>query len=170
MSRARAALDLISHSPEQTRRFGYHLGRLVEPGDVILLFGQMGAGKTFLTQGIARGLGVEGYVQSPTFTLAVEHRGRNAAGQALTLFHLDLYRIEGPADFDTFGHEEYLDDPDGVVVMEWPERLGSALPEECLLVNIEYLADTKRRLTFHPRGERYRRRLKDFHREVFGGR
>jgi tRNA threonylcarbamoyladenosine biosynthesis protein TsaE len=167
---ARPSLDLISHSPEQTRRFGFHLGRLVEPGDVILLFGEMGSGKTLLTQGIARGLNIDGYVQSPTFTLAVQHRGSNASGTALTLFHLDLYRIEGPGDFDTFGHEEYLDDPTGVVVIEWPERLGSALPDEYLLINIEYLADTKRRLTFFPRGERYRGRLDAFHREVFGAR
>lgn len=162
------ALDLITHSPEQTRRLGMHLGKLVEPGDILLLWGQIGAGKTLLTQGMARGLGVDDYVQSPTFTLAVEHDGKRSDGTPLTLYHIDLYRIDGPSDFDTFGYEDYLDDTAGVVVIEWPERLGTEIPEQYLLINIEYVADTKRKLTFYPRGERYTGRVSKLRREVYG--
>jgi tRNA threonylcarbamoyladenosine biosynthesis protein TsaE len=166
----RPDLDIISHSPQQTRNVGYHLGKVLEAGDVVLLFGQIGSGKTWLTQGIAGGLDVSGYVQSPTFTLAVEHSGTSHDGRSVTLYHLDLYRIDTPGDIDTFGHEEYLDDPDGIVVIEWPERLGAGIPEEHLLINIEYLADTKRKLTFYPRGDRYRERIAQFRKEVFGAR
>ncbi|MEX2425401.1 MAG: tRNA (adenosine(37)-N6)-threonylcarbamoyltransferase complex ATPase subunit type 1 TsaE, partial [Thermomicrobiaceae bacterium] len=132
--------------------------------------GQIGSGKTQFSQGIASGLHVDGYVPSPTFTLVVEHAGRSGEGQPVTLYHLDLYRIDEPGEIDTFGHEEYLDDPGGIVVIEWPERLGAEIPEEHLLIAIEYLADTKRKLMFYPRGQRYRDRIAAFREEVFGGR
>ncbi len=166
----RPALDLISHSPDQTRRFGYHLGRLAQAGDVLLLHGQIGAGKTTLVQGIARGLGIEGYVQSPTFTLASEHVGRTAAGERTALYHLDLYRLEGAGDLASFGYEEYLDEPGGIVVIEWPERLVSDLPEEHLLISLEHLADTKRRLAFLPQGSRAQEMTEAFRAEVFRAR
>jgi tRNA threonylcarbamoyladenosine biosynthesis protein TsaE len=170
MSGSRADFDLISHSPQQTRNVGLHLGQILQPGDVVLLFGQIGSGKTLLTQGIAAGLHIDGYVQSPTFTLVVEHEGTSGEGNPITLYHLDLYRIEDPGEIDTFGHEEYLDDPEGIVVIEWPERLGAMIPEEHLLITIEYLADTKRKLMFFSRGDRYRARVSAFREEVFGGR
>lgn len=170
MTSRRPALDLISHSPEQTRAVGARLGRLARSGDVYLLRGTLGAGKTVLAQGVARGLGVEGYVQSPTFTLATEHRGVTADGHAVILYHLDLYRIEAPAEVMTFGFEEYLDDPDGIVVIEWPERAQADLPETYLLVELEHLADEKRRLVLRPRGERYVTLVEELRAEVAGAR
>ncbi len=170
MTSRRPALDLISHSPDQTRRFGYHLGRLARAGDVLLLHGQIGAGKTTLVQGIARGLGVEGYVQSPTFTLASEHAGRTASGERVTLFHLDLYRLEGAGDLASFGYEEYFDEPSGIVVIEWPERLAEELPDEHLLIRLEHLADAKRRLAFLPQGSRAQELTEAFRAEVFRAR
>jgi tRNA threonylcarbamoyladenosine biosynthesis protein TsaE len=170
MSTERAALDLISHSPQQTLNVGQHLGQVLQPGDVVLLFGQIGVGKTALTKGIAQGLNVSTAVQSPTFTLVVEHQGEDASGTPITLYHLDLYRIDDVGEIDTFGHEEYLDDPNGIVVIEWPERLGAIIPEEHLLITIDYLADTKRKLMFFARGERYHDRIHVFRSEVFGGR
>lgn len=170
MTSRRPALDLISHSPDQTRRFGYHLGRLARAGDVLLLHGQIGAGKTTLVQGIARGLGVEGYVQSPTFTLASEHVGRTAGGERVTLFHLDLYRLEGVGDLASFGYEEYFNEPGGIVVVEWPERLAEELPEEHLLIKLEHLADTKRRLAFLLQGSRAQELTEAFRAEVFRAR
>jgi len=151
----RSALDVISHSPDQTRQIGFRLGRLVRAGDVLLLAGQVGAGKTTLVQGMARGLNVEGYVQSPTFALAAEHKGRTAAEERVTLFHLDFYRLEGVQDFDTFGYEEYLDAEDGIAVIEWPERLPTSSFDEYLLIELRHLSDSKRRLVFRPNGERY---------------
>src|SRR5690625_3762742 len=88
MKSERPALDLISHSPQQTRNVGLHLGRVLRPGDIVLLFGQIGSGKTRLTQGIAHGLQIEGYVQSPTFTLVVEHQGTSEDGRPINLYHL----------------------------------------------------------------------------------
>lgn len=170
MPAVRPDLDLISHSPQQTKNIGYHLGLVLRPGDIVLLFGQIGSGKTLLTQGIASGLNVTSYVQSPTFTLVVEHPARLADGTPVTLYHMDLYRIDAPGDIDTFGHEEYLDDPAGIVVIEWPERLGAETPQEHLLINIEHLADTKRKLMFFARGQRYADRVGAFHKEVFGDR
>lgn len=170
MGTERPTLDLISHSPQQTRNVGLHLGQVLQPGDVVLLFGQIGAGKTQLTQGIAHGLNIDGYVQSPTFTLVVEHEGTSSNGSRVRLYHIDLYRIDAPGEIETFGHEEYLDDPDGIVVIEWPERLGVETPDEHLLITIEHLADTKRKLMFFPRGERYLRRVQAMREEVFGDR
>jgi tRNA threonylcarbamoyladenosine biosynthesis protein TsaE len=170
MTSERPDLDLISHSPQQTRNVGFHLGQVLQPGDVVLLFGQIGAGKTALTQGLAHGLGVDSYVQSPTFTLVVEHRGTTGAGLPVNLYHLDLYRIDESSEIESFGHEEYLDDAEGIVVIEWPERLGAQVPDHHLLITIEYLADTKRKLMFFPRGERYGERVASFREEVFGGR
>lgn len=168
MSSRRRALDLISHSPEQTRSFGARLGRLARPGDVYLLRGPLGSGKTALTQGIARGLGVEGYVQSPTFTLAAEHPARSADGSGVTLYHLDLYRLESPGEVETFGYDEYLDDPHGIVVIEWPERAEAAMPEAFMLIELEHLADAKRRLVLEPHGERYVTLVEELRAEVVG--
>ena len=167
MTSRRPALDLITHSPDQTRSFGARLGRLARPGDVYLLRGPLGSGKTAFAQGVARGLGVEGYVQSPTFTLAAEHEGR-ADGRPITLYHLDLYRLEDPAEVETFGYDEYLDDPDGIVVIEWPERAEAELPEAFLLIELEHLADSKRRLILYPHGERYVRLVDELRAEVVG--
>lgn len=170
MTTQRPALDVISHSPDQTRWLGARLGRLAQPGDVFLLTGLIGSGKTTLVQGLARGLGVTGYVQSPTFTLVNEHPGRTAEGRPVTLYHLDLYRLEGDADLLTVGYEDYFSDPAGIAVVEWPERLSPDLPEEYLLVSLEYLADSKRRLALYPRGERYEALVDAFRAEVFGAR
>lgn len=155
MALRRPGFDLITHSPDQTRRIGYLLGRLLQGGDVILLAGPIGAGKTTFVQGLARGLGIEGYVQSPTFTLVAEHRGQTAQGEPVYLYHLDLYRLEGDADLVTFGYDEYFDAPDGIVVIEWPDRLAADLPADYLLIVLDHLADSKRRLTLSPHGARY---------------
>jgi tRNA threonylcarbamoyladenosine biosynthesis protein TsaE len=164
----RSALDVISHSPDQTRQMGFRLGRLVRPGDLVLLAGQVGAGKTTLVQGLARGLQVEGYVQSPTFALAAEHRGRTANGECIVLYHLDFYRLEGVHDFDSFGYEEYLDADDGIVVIEWPERLPDSEFDQFLLIELRHLADSKRRLVFRPHGEHYTEIVNEFRVEVSG--
>jgi tRNA threonylcarbamoyladenosine biosynthesis protein TsaE len=107
----------ISHSPEETEALGETWGRAAQSGLVIGLTGELGAGKTQLVKGLARGLGVTARVHSPTFTLVNVY-----AGGRLTLFHLDLYRLETRAQFIAAGLEEYLR-PDGVTVIEWAERL-----------------------------------------------
>jgi tRNA threonylcarbamoyladenosine biosynthesis protein TsaE len=160
----REDLDIVSHSPEQTRRLGAHLGKLLQPGDVVLLEGEFGTGKTTFTQGIARGLGVDDrYVNSPTFMLINEYKGGR-----IPLYHVDLYRLHGIEQISTLGLEDYLDGR-GVTVFEWPEEATPWLPDEKLVVRFAHLSDTKRTIRFYASGERYHELIREFRHEAFGG-
>jgi len=116
-------LEVETRSPEETREFAAQLARKLQVGDVVLLFGDLGAGKTTFVQGLARGLGVpeECYVQSPTFALINEYPG------SVPLFHVDLYRLE-PEDVYDLGLEELLER--GILVIEWSERLPFPFEKE----------------------------------------
>jgi len=129
-------------SAAEMQHFGERIAAGLAIGDVLMLHGDLGAGKTTLTQGIAAGLGVDGTVQSPTFTLVREHRGRE-----MMLYHLDLYRLADPDELESLGYEVYLDPPDGVSVIEWPERAGDWLPDAFTLVQIDHLGGDRRRVT-----------------------
>ncbi len=142
-------LELISQNPAQTQELGARLGRLARPGDILLLVGRLGSGKTCLTQGIARGLDIKDYVLSPSFVIVRELYGR------LPLYHIDLYRLDQTAEIAELGLDEYLYGK-GVCVVEWAEKGLSELPAEHLLIEIDYLSDTGRRLKFKPSGQRYR--------------
>jgi tRNA threonylcarbamoyladenosine biosynthesis protein TsaE len=133
------AVRRSSTSAAATRALGARLGAVAVPGDVIALHGPLGAGKTELARGIARGLRVEEPVSSPTFVLVAEHAGR------IPLFHVDCYRLAGAADALAAG---VLDDrsADGVTVIEWAERLGAALPRGRLEVAIDGAGDEPRSL------------------------
>ena len=137
--------SLISHSPAETEALGEAWGRVAESGLVIGLSGELGAGKTRLVKGLARGLGITTRVRSPSFTLVNEY-----AGGRLPLFHLDLYRLETPAHIVAAGLEEYLE-PEGVTVIEWAERWpGEMANEKCRWrrVEIEVLSETERRIVY----------------------
>lgn len=136
--------EFISHSPEETESLGESWGRAAQPGWVIALSGDLGAGKTQLVKGIARGLGVTARVHSPTFTLVNEYTGGR-----LRLFHLDLYRLETTGQILGAGLEEYLQ-PDGVAVIEWAERMANYdwRMTNVRRVNIEVLGETERRITY----------------------
>lgn len=142
-------LKLISHSPEQTQEFGVRIGKLALPGDVFLLVGELGTGKTCLTQGIARGLNIKDYVLSPSFVLVRELYGR------LPLYHMDLYRLDHIEEIAELGLDDYLYG-DGVCVVEWAEKGLTVLPIEHLLIKIDYLSDTERSFRLKPNGQRYR--------------
>jgi tRNA threonylcarbamoyladenosine biosynthesis protein TsaE len=144
------SLKLISHSPEETRQVGALLGELAQPGDIYLLSGNLGVGKTCLTQGIAWGLGSREYALSPTFVLMREIQGR------LRLYHIDLYRLDHIAEISDLGLDDYLYGH-GLCVIEWAEKGLSILPVEHLLVKIDYLSDTGRVLKLVPRGRQYRK-------------
>lgn len=139
---------LTTTSPENTQRLGEALGRLARPGDIFLLSGQLGAGKTCLTQGIAWGLGIEGYATSPSFVVMNQYQGR------LPLYHIDLYRLENVAEVADLGLDDYLYG-EGVCVVEWAERAPQAFPPEHLQINISYLGESSRRFEFKPGGKRY---------------
>lgn len=166
----RPAFDVISHGPEQTRGLGALVGRLLARGNVVLLHGDLGTGKTTFAQGVARGLKVTDHVQSPTFTIVAEHAGAGADGRPVRLYHIDLYRLETPAAIASFGLEEYLSDPDGVAVVEWPERARRELPEEYLLVELSHMTDAKRNVRLAPYGGCYAELVRRFRKEASGGR
>jgi tRNA threonylcarbamoyladenosine biosynthesis protein TsaE len=138
----------ISHNPAETESLGETWGRMAQRGCVIALSGDLGAGKTQLVKGLARGLGIAACVHSPTFTLVNEYDGGR-----LRLFHLDLYRLETPAQIALAGLEEFLQ-PDGVTVIEWAERLsrvesrGSGAGGNWLQVKIEILSEMERRIIY----------------------
>lgn len=159
------ALDIISHSPAQTRRLGARLGAHAQPGDIYCLEGDLGSGKTVFVQGIGEGLGVTTPVVSPTFVLVNVYR--SAPGRP-TLYHLDLYRITDSQEALDFGLEDYLYG-DGVVVIEWAERVRSILPPEYLWIAFRHLDATKRGLVMQPRGARYEALVAELMREIYGG-
>ena len=141
-------MNLTSHSSEQTQKFGVTIGELALPGDIFLLVGGLGTGKTCLTQGIAWGLGAEEYAVSPSFVLVRELHGR------LPLYHIDLYRLDHIEEIAELGLDDYLYG-NGVCVVEWAEKGLSVLPAEHLLIEISYLSDTERSFQLKPSGQRY---------------
>ena len=158
------SLDFISHSTEQTRRVGERLGRLLQAGDMICLEGELGTGKTCLTQGIGRGLGVTSTVTSPTFIIVNEYP---LSGKGYKLYHIDLYRVQTTAEARATGLEDYFYG-DGVCVIEWAEWVVEILPDGKLWITLRYLDDTKRGLRLDARGERYEELLQRFRQEAFG--
>ena len=151
MTGAPPPLRLLARDPAATRALGERLGRAATAGDVIALSGPLGAGKTELARGIARGLGVVGPVSSPTFVLVAEHEGR------VPLFHLDGYRLSGPEDALGAG---LLDErrAEGVTVVEWAERLSAALPAGRLEIRLDGSGDDPRTLDCSATDARHARR------------
>ncbi len=134
-----ASWEVVTTSPDQTRDFGAALGRVADDGTVVLLKGELGAGKTCFAQGVARGLGVPEAlpVTSPTFVIMNHYPGR------LQLFHFDLYRLSGPDDLETIGAEDQLG-RHGVCLVEWPEQGGVAVP--AVTVTLQTASDDRRTL------------------------
>lgn len=146
-----ADLDLVSHSSLHTERLGERFAAHAGAGDVIALWGELGAGKTVFARGVAIGLGIdEDAVTSPTFIILHEHFGGR-----LPLFHLDLYRLV-QSQLGSTGWEDALESG-GVTVIEWPDRAGDELPVDRVDVRIEHVAETKRRVSVRPTGPRSRR-------------
>jgi tRNA threonylcarbamoyladenosine biosynthesis protein TsaE len=125
---------------EETIALGERLAAQLQHGDVVALFGELGAGKTALVKGIARGLGITQDVTSPTYTLIHEY-----SGGRLPLFHIDLYRLDSAGQALTIGVEDYLD-PSGVTVIEWAEKIETLLPEHTTRIRIQSLGETGRRI------------------------
>lgn len=136
-----ALLSLLSHSTEATEHIGQSLAGCLRSGDILTLDGDLGAGKTALTRGIARGLGLTSHVSSPTFTIVMEHPAEKE-GQ-LSLYHFDVYRLQDGDDFLDSGLDEYLYQ-DGVSVLEWGKLVADALPENILRISMHGLDETRR--------------------------
>lgn len=133
-------MTIISHSEEETRAFGYRLGKVCKPGTVISLRGSLGAGKTVLAKGLALALGISEPIVSPTFTLIQEYEG------TLPLHHMDLYRIGSTEEFEMIGGEELLYS-NGVTLIEWSEKIADMLPDSTLYVDIGIMPNQERTIT-----------------------
>lgn len=142
-------MTIRTTSAEETTALGERLGKLLAPGDVIALYGDLGAGKTTLTRGIAVGMGLDADIHSPTFTLIHEHLG------AIPLYHIDLYRLSDEHEIESLGLEEYIYG-DGVTVIEWGEKIRSILPVERLDITLRTTGDAERELTLETQSERLR--------------
>ncbi|GIO28126.1 tRNA (adenosine(37)-N6)-threonylcarbamoyltransferase complex ATPase subunit type 1 TsaE [Ornithinibacillus bavariensis] len=138
--------ELKTNNAEETINVAERLANLLDAGSVITLEGDLGAGKTTFTKGLARGLGISRTLSSPTFTIVKEYDGR------LPLYHMDVYRLEG-SDED-IGFEEYFNG-NGISVVEWAQYIEDFLPSERLTIIINYLDEDSRLLTFEPTGSRY---------------
>lgn len=130
-----------TESAQETVKLGERLGKRLRPGDVVALVGELGAGKTTITRGIAQGLGVEADIHSPTFTLIHEHPG------TIPLYHVDLYRIDRPEEAEDIGIEEYIHG-DGVTIIEWAEKIMPLLPEDALRIELRMTGDDMREIAF----------------------
>ncbi len=152
--------SIITTSEEQTAHVGEMLGQLLGPGDVVCLYGDLGAGKTSLSFSIAMGLEVEEeYIPSPTFTLINEYRGR------VPFYHIDLYRLKEPSELDEIGFDEYIDS-DGVTVIEWADRAEEYLPQERLNIYLSFVSENSRELGFFAEGGRYEMLLSELKRRL----
>lgn len=148
-------ITLVTHSPEETWELARRLAPLLSEGDVIDLTGDLGAGKTVFTKGLAEGLGVSGPVTSPTFTIIKEYyQGR------LPLYHFDVYRLADPDELEELGVDEYFFG-EGVSVVEWGDKVEALMPDVHLVVRIIRLLDESvRRLEIIPRGDAWEQKVK----------
>lgn len=146
-------------SPEETMAFGRCLGSALQAGDVICISGELGAGKTHLTKGIARGLGIVDAITSPTYTILQIYEGK------IPLYHFDLYRVEDAGELYDIGFEEYVFGQ-GACIIEWADKFGESMPRERLVISLEYgdNAEIERSIKLEARGSRYRHLLEELQR------
>ncbi|HHV25700.1 tRNA (adenosine(37)-N6)-threonylcarbamoyltransferase complex ATPase subunit type 1 TsaE [Anaerosalibacter bizertensis] len=141
-------MEIVLKGLEDTEKFGYRLGSLLEGGDIVCLTGDLGAGKTTLTKSIAKGLDVKDYVTSPTFALINEYKGR------VPVYHFDVYRLEGIEDVIDLGFEEYFYSK-GVTIIEWGDKIEKFLPEDILTVEMNRgKTDNERIISIFSNGKR----------------
>lgn len=138
--------EIISSQPSETMEFSKRLAHHLKPGDVLALEGDLGAGKTTFTKGLAEGLQIKKTVNSPTFTIIKEYKG------SLPLYHMDVYRLEDSEE--DLGFDEYFEG-DGVTVVEWAHLIEEQLPSELLLIELRHGGDQNRTIRLIPKGQRY---------------
>lgn len=156
------SIEFISRSPEQTRRVGMRLGGMLQSGDVVGLVGDLGSGKTTLMQGIASGWGSLDPVSSPTFVLVNVYRHPEGG----KLYHLDAYRLSGPAEAEDLDITGMVDA--GPLVIEWSERIQKVLPPEYLQVSMTYIDENCRDMIISPHGLRYEHLVAIMRKQIYG--
>lgn len=140
-------VNIYLEDENKTKEIGYKLGSLLTPGSVICLIGDLGAGKTTMTQSLAKALEVNDYITSPTFTIVNEYEGK------MPLYHFDVYRIGSSDEMYDIGYEEYING-EGVCIIEWANLIDDILPDEYLYIELKY-KDMSREMTLNPVGEKY---------------
>ena len=153
-------LTCVTHSPEQTAHLAGTIGKIIREGTVICLDGELGVGKTLFVRALARTLGVESDVTSPTFNLM------NIYEAACPIVHFDLYRITSEEELEDIGFYEYAEATEGIVLIEWAEKFPDAMPADHLSVRIEALNDEERQFTFVAKGKKSRALLEELKRIV----
>jgi tRNA threonylcarbamoyladenosine biosynthesis protein TsaE len=187
VSKSICTLDVISHSSAQTQRLGMRLGELLRGGELILLEGQLGTGKTTFTQGIARGMSIDEVISSPTFTLLKEYAGQPLSEQVPAteqspanrqkpkrspvpvgpaLYHFDLYRLDDPEEIFDLGFEDYFFGT-GVSVVEWANKADTLWPHDHMRIRLKVLSETKRGLLFTGFGTSYCILLQQFQKNTY---
>jgi tRNA threonylcarbamoyladenosine biosynthesis protein TsaE len=156
------SLEIISRSPEQTRRIGMRLGARLQTGDVICLVGDLGAGKTTLVQGISAGWGSLDNASSPTFVLVNVYR--RPAGEQL--YHLDAYRLAGVEEAEDLDLDTII--ASGPLIIEWADRIQAALPEDGLWISLAWVDQEQRDLMVIARGARYQALLSGLQQQEYG--
>jgi tRNA threonylcarbamoyladenosine biosynthesis protein TsaE len=154
--------EFFSHSPDQTRRLGIHLGGYLKTGDVICLEGNLGSGKTTLVQGIAQGWGALDPVSSPTYMIVNEYRRPDEQ----RLYHLDAYRLESALDAEFLDFDRML--TQGPIVIEWAERIKAVLPEEYFWISLDYTGMEHRSMMLTPQGKRFQDVVENLRRKLYG--
>ena len=140
-------IKIYLENEQQTRDIGFKLGKLLTPKSVVCLIGDLGAGKTTMTQSLAQSLEVDDYITSPTFTIVNEYEGR------MPLYHFDVYRIGSSDEMYDIGYDEYING-DGVCIIEWENLIDDILPDEYLYIELKY-KDMSREMTLNPVGQKY---------------
>ena len=146
-------VKIYLENEEQTRDIGFKLGRLLTSKSVICLIGDLGAGKTTMTQSLAKSLEVDDYITSPTFTIVNEYEGK------MPLYHFDVYRIGSSDEMYDIGFDEYING-DGVCIIEWANLIEDILPDEYLYIEMNY-KETGREMILTPKGEKYEEIVKE---------
>ena len=141
--------EVITNSLQETQAFAEKFAEELKPGDIIALSGELGAGKTTVVQGFAKGLGITNRIISPTFIIARSYEIKNPNKKLEKFYHIDLYRINSEKDLEGLGMKEILSEKDAVVVIEWPERLGSFMPEKRWEIKIESLGENERKININ---------------------
>jgi tRNA threonylcarbamoyladenosine biosynthesis protein TsaE len=154
--------EFFSHSPDQTRRLGIHLGGYLRQGDIICLEGNLGSGKTTLVQGVGQGWGTLDQVTSPTYVIVNEYRRPNNE----LLFHIDAYRLEDALEAEHLDLDRML--AQGPLVIEWAERIRDALPDHNLWIRLTFSAVEQRTMLLVPQGKRYEAMVENLRRKIYG--
>jgi tRNA threonylcarbamoyladenosine biosynthesis protein TsaE len=145
---------IITKSPEETKKLGKEISKLVKPGDLLAFYGELGAGKTCFIQGISEGLEVKDYVTSPSFTIINEYQGK------IPFYHFDVFRVSNIEEIIELGYEEYFYG-EGLTVIEWAEKIENLLPKDHLKIEIKFKNIYERKISFIPQGNKFNIFLED---------